>query len=124
MASHPTAPRGTGLMVEDVYASASAASGVYDIGSVLGAGASSGPLLNTRNGQTNVIGVLSDGSSSNAVYAGLHASGNLSWLNAALASNNDLIEGTLQIVSVCWAMTTWRAICLPTHCAGEVATTF
>ena len=100
MAGYPIAPRGTGLMVEDVYASASAASGVYDIGSVLGAGASGGPLLNTQNGQISVVGVLSGGTSSSAVYAGLHASGNLNWLNAALASNNDLIEGTLQTVFV------------------------
>ena len=92
--------RGTGLMVESVYADASSAYGVYEIGSVLGAGASGGPLLSTVIGQTYVVGALSGGTPTSAVYAGLHASGNWNWLSTALASNDDLIAGVLQTVFV------------------------
>ena len=98
MAGYPS--RGTGLMVESVYADASTACGVYEIGSVLGAGASGGPLLNTVNGQTYVVGALSGGTSSSAFYAGLYTSGNWNWLSTALASNDDLIAGVLQTVFV------------------------
>ena len=95
MAGYPS--RGTGLMVESVYADAVYGYGVYEIGSVLGGGASGGPLLSTLNGQTYVAGVLSGGTSSSAVYAGLQASGNLDWLRSALASNDDLIGEQLQM---------------------------
>ena len=98
MAGYPS--RGTGQMVESVYADAVYGYGVYEIGSVLGGGASGGPLLSTLNGKTTVVGVLSGGTSNSAVYAGLHASGNWAWLNAALASNDDLIAGVLQTVFV------------------------
>ena len=94
MAGYPS--RGTGLMVESVHADAVYGYGVYETGSVLGGGASGGPLLSTQNGQTFVVGALSGGTSNGAVYAGLHASGNWVWLNAALTSNDDLISGLLQ----------------------------
>ena len=84
-------------MVEPVSAHVPYDYGVYEIGSVLGGGASGGPLLSTQNGLTTVVGVLSVGTSSSAVYAGLIASGNMSWLNAALASDDDLISGLLKM---------------------------
>lgn len=98
MAGYPSS--GTGLMVEAVYATAVYGYGVYGIGSVLGAGASGGPLLSTQNGQTYVVGALSGGTPSSALYAGLQASGNWAWLSAALASNDDLIAGVLQTTFV------------------------
>ena len=98
MAGYPS--RGTGLMVEPVSAHVPYGYEVYEIGSVLGVGASGGPLLSTHNGLNNVVGVLSGGTSSSAVYAGLLASGNMSWLNAALASNDDLIASVLQTLFV------------------------
>ena len=87
---------GTGMMAEKVSARVPYDYGVYEISSVLGGGASGGPLLSTLNGETTVVGVLSGGTSNSAVYAGLHASGNSAWLSAALASNDDLIAGVLQ----------------------------
>ena len=68
--------RGTGLMVETVYADAVYSYGMYEIGSVLGGNAFGGPLLSSQNGQTYAAGVLSGGTSRSANYAGLHASGN------------------------------------------------
>lgn len=96
MAGYPA--RGTGLMAEAVHADVPDGYGMYVVGSVLGGGASGGPLLNTLNGQTYVVGALSGGTSFSAVYAGLQASGNWAWLNAALASNDDLIAGKVQVV--------------------------
>ena len=98
MAGYPS--RGTGLMVESVYADAVYGYGIYQIGSVLGGGASGGPLLSTQNGQTYVVGALSGGTPSSSFYAGLQASGNWAWLSAALASNDDLIAGVLQTAFV------------------------
>lgn len=94
MAGYPAV--GTGLMYELVYADAAYSAGVYDINSVLGGGASGGPLLYTTGGQSYVVGALSGGNSSSSVFAGLHASGNWAWLSNALAANDDLIGGLLQ----------------------------
>ncbi|WP_372826915.1 hypothetical protein [Polaromonas sp.] len=90
--------RGTGLMAEAVFADASTRYGVFDIASTLGAGASGGPLLRTLDGQSYVVGALSAGTSNSSVYAGLYGLGTWEWLNAAMAANDDLVAGQLQLV--------------------------
>ena len=85
--------RGSGMMAESDFANATDWSGVYDIQSGLGAGASGGPLLYTAGGVTSVAGVLSSGDVDNTVstYAGLDGAGTWAWLQNAMAQNDTLI---------------------------------
>lgn len=91
MAGYPA--RGTGLMAESVYADASTSWGVYNIASGLGPGASGGPLLDTVNGATTVVGVLSSGDAADthSTYAGLFGAGTRAWLQKAIASDDTLL---------------------------------
>lgn len=91
MAGYPA--RGTGLMAEQVFADASVSNTVYNVASGLGAGASGGPLLETVNGISYVVGVLSAGDSQNttSTYAGLFSSSTWSWLQNAMAANDSLL---------------------------------
>jgi hypothetical protein len=92
MVGYPT--RGTGMMAEAVFADASSRFGVYDIKSVLGPGASGGPLLDATN---HVIGVASSGDSTSSTYAGLFGTGTWDWLMGVMASNDVLIGDGLAI---------------------------
>lgn len=89
--------RGTGMMAEQVQATALSSHGVFEVPSILGPGASGGPLLETQaDGATYAVGVLSAGSIANnhSTYAGLHGSGTWEWFTQALVSNDDLLSGT------------------------------
>jgi V8-like Glu-specific endopeptidase len=94
MAGYPAA--GSGMMVESSFAD-SASVGVYNIDGSLGAGASGGPLLQTLNGTTSVVGVLSGGSASSfaSTYAGLFTPQTWNWLQTALNANDVLLAGNL-----------------------------
>lgn len=92
--------RGTGMMAEQVYAVPSSSYGVFEIPSLLGAGASGGPLLQwLPQGGVDVVGVLSSGSTANnhSTYAGLHGNGTWDWFLRALVGNDDLVSGTAQL---------------------------
>lgn len=89
--------RGTGMMAEQVHAAASSSHGVFEVQSILGPGASGGPLLETQaDGATYAVGVLSSGSIANnrSTYAALHGGGTWEWFTQALVSNDDLLSGT------------------------------
>lgn len=91
--------RGTGMMAEQVYAVPSSSYGVFEIPSLLGAGASGGPLLQwLPQGGVDVVGVLSSGSTANnhSTYAGLHGNGTWNWFLRALIGNDDQVSGTAQ----------------------------
>ena len=93
MVGYPS--RGTGMMGEQVFASASSRYGVFQVDASLGAGASGGPLLQTRSdGHVSVVGVLSGGSSTSSTYAALYGAGTWDWFSATVAGNNDLIGGS------------------------------
>lgn len=86
--------RGTGMMGEQVLATASSRYGVFNVDTSLGAGASGGPLYQTRSdGIVYAVGVLSAGDNSTSTYAALYGAGTWDWLSGALAGNNDLISG-------------------------------
>ena len=86
--------RGTGMMGERVFATASSRHGVFDVNASLGAGASGGPLLQTRSdGSISAVGVLSAGDDASSTYAALYGSGTWDWFERTLASNDDLIGG-------------------------------
>jgi V8-like Glu-specific endopeptidase len=87
--------RGTGMMGQQVYATAVGSYGVFDVNYSLGPGASGGPLLQTAaNGDVYALGVLSAGNAQNSTYAALYGRGTWDWFVAALDSNNDLIGGS------------------------------
>lgn len=87
--------RGTGMMGQQVYASASSYYGVFDVNYSLGPGASGGPLLQTAaNGDVYALGVLSAGDTQNSTYAALYGRGTWDWFMTALEGNNDLISGS------------------------------
>jgi len=95
MVGYPS--RGTGMMAEQVYATASSRYGAFDVQSILGPGASGGPLLQTQaDGATYAVGVLSAGSvaGNHSTYAGLYGSGTWDWFTQALVSNDDLLSGS------------------------------
>lgn len=86
--------RGTGMMGQQVYATASSNYGVFDVNYSLGPGASGGPLLQTAaNGDAYVLGVLSAGDAVESTYAALYGRGTWDWFTAALEGNNDLLSG-------------------------------
>lgn len=91
MVGYPAA--GGGMMAETTYVQASQTSGNYSIAGSLGAGASGGPLLQTVNGTTSVVGILSSGTASGSAstYAGLYSSGTWSWLHNAMDANDELL---------------------------------
>lgn len=95
MAGYPAS--GSGMMAEQVYADASSTYGVYNLSESLGAGASGGPLLQTVNGVTTVVGVLSSGNASDtaSTYAGLFTAGTWDWLQAAMAANDGWLGNSL-----------------------------
>ncbi len=95
MAGYPA--RGTGMMAEQVFADASSTDSVYNISGGLGAGASGGPLLETVNGVSSVVGVLSGGTpdDSSSTYAGLFAQDTWNWLQGALQANDSLLAANL-----------------------------
>lgn len=84
--------RGTGMMGERVFATASSRHGVFDVNASLGAGASGGPLLQTRSdGSISAVGVLSAGDDASSTYAALYGSGTWDWFSRTLSGNDDLI---------------------------------
>jgi len=89
MAGFPA--RGSGMMIETAYADA--LTGVYEINSSLGAGASGGPLLYTSGDVTSVAGVLSSGNfeGTRSTYAGLFETATWNWLQGAMETNNSLL---------------------------------
>lgn len=87
--------RGTGMMGQQVYATAVASYGVFDVNYSLGPGASGGPLLQTAaNGDVYALGVLSAGDTQISTYAALYGRGTWDWFMTALEGNNDLIGGS------------------------------
>lgn len=99
MVGYPS--RGTGMMAEQVFATASTRYGVFEVQSILGPGASGGPLLQTQaDGSTYAVGVLSAGSvaGNHSTYAGLYGSGTWDWFTQALVSNDDLLSGTASML--------------------------
>lgn len=84
--------KGTGMMGEQAWATASSAYGVFDVNASLGAGASGGPLLQTRSdGSISAVGVLSAGDDASSTYAALYGSGTWDWFSRTLSGNDDLI---------------------------------
>jgi V8-like Glu-specific endopeptidase len=86
--------RGTGLMEEAVTAQASPYWSVYNVDASLGPGASGSPLLQTMNGATYVVGVLSAGDSAltYSTYAGLFGS-NWQWVQDAMRADDAVMTG-------------------------------
>jgi V8-like Glu-specific endopeptidase len=86
--------RGTGLMEDAVTAHASPYWSVYSVDASLGPGASGSPLLQTVNGVTSVVGVLSSGDSAltYSTYAGLFGS-NWQWLQDAMRADDGVMTG-------------------------------
>ncbi|MBG9389805.1 trypsin-like serine peptidase [Caenimonas aquaedulcis] len=91
--ARPPISAGLGLMQQAMFADASTSYGTYDVSGSLGAGASGGPLVYTREGVSYVAGVLSSGTSNNSAstYAGVFGSGTLDWLQQAMAANDSLL---------------------------------
>lgn len=93
MVGYPS--RGTGMMAEQVSATASSRYGLFEVPSILGPGASGGPLLQTlADGSVYAVGVLSSGSEAgrSSNYAALYGSGTWDWFAQALVSNDDLLS--------------------------------
>jgi V8-like Glu-specific endopeptidase len=86
--------RGTGLMEEAVMAQESPYWSVYNVDASLGPGASGSPLLQTVNGVTYVVGVLSAGDSALtfSTYAGLFGS-NWQWVLDAMRADDGVMTG-------------------------------
>ena len=83
--------QGSGMMAESVFADASVFYGIFEIDSVLGGGASGGPLIMTSGGSTYVVGVLSSGDAVSSNYAALFGPGNWDWLQTVTAGNDYLM---------------------------------
>lgn len=88
---------GTGLMEQRVFADAAGSPSVFNVSDTLGPGASGGPLLLGSGGGSQVVGVLSSGTSDKSTYAGLYGGGNWEWLQNAMRADDIVMPGALPL---------------------------